>query len=88
MMPKAYTKFELVHYNDDEEISDDDADEKIQMDVDDEDMFSENSLNVRLSMNTIGKLEPCQEDDAPKLLKMVSWAHDYQPRSMQRMGTL
>ena len=54
-MPKAYTKFELVHTNDDEEISDD---EHVIMDVDDEDMFSENSLNVRLSMNTIGKLEP------------------------------
>ena len=57
-MPKAYTKFELVHYNDDEEISNDDEDHKVEMDVDEEDMFSENSLNVRLSMNTIGKLEP------------------------------
>ena len=72
-MPKAYTKFELVHTNDDEEISDD---ENVIMDVDDEDMFSENSLNVRLSMNTIGKLEPNQEDDAPKLLKTVSWHQD------------
>ena len=42
-------------------------------DDDDEDFFSENSLNVRLSMNTIGKLEPNQEDEAPKLLKVVSW---------------
>ena len=75
-MPKVYTIFELVHYNDDE-ISDD---ENIIMDVEDEeDLFSENSLNVRLSMNTIGKLEPNQEDDAPKLLKMVSWAHDVRP---------
>tara|TARA_B110000285_G_scaffold192788_1_gene221395 strand:+ start:302 stop:535 length:234 start_codon:yes stop_codon:yes gene_type:complete len=75
LIPKPYTKFELVHHNDHEDDSDD---SNIIMDVDnydddDEDFFSENSLNVRLSMNTIGKLEPNQEDDAPKLLKVVSW---------------
>ena len=38
-----------------------------------DDFISENSLNVRLSLNTIGKLEPCQEDDIPKMVKMVSF---------------
>ncbi len=56
-------------------------DENINMDVDNncdeiddiDDFISENSLNVRLSLNTIGKLEPCQEDDIPKMVKMVSF---------------
>ena len=82
-MPKAYTKFELIHHNDGSIKSDD----EIIMDVDnrsldeDQDYFSENSLNVKLSMNTLGKLEPNQEDDAPKLLKVVSWYADIKPRN-------